>query len=311
MKSKPILSGIFFIAFSMASIFFSGCSTGIEGTKTITYSKSEKKVLTPTQEEKIVADISPSPLKDWKTGRRFLVSDDRAALIFESLPPGTSLKGRELLYEGYEERMTPGGKKSLVIIFGDGSRSYSYPTGKLTEEGLASVTSLDIPMLVDLETVAIYKQRLEGLKAWTRSTLRYDENGEKRSGRRFVPVTIKAVSPGDILFLIHLEIEEENGESSLIYMNPSHRGLESRTFSDLFFLSDPKMKHPGIAPDVWDLICQGKVKTGMTKEECKLALGNPDDVASGHDWNQTVDIWNYRDGVFLQFQDGLLTKFRI
>ena len=94
-------------------------------------------------------------------------------------------------------------------------------------------------------------------------------------------------------------------------MNPIHRGLESRTFADLFFVADPKIRHSSIRPEIWELICEGKVKSGMTKEECKLALGNPDDVATGHDWNQTIDIWNYKNGMYLQFQDGLLTKFRI
>lgn len=311
MKTKSILFGIFFLAFSVATLLFSGCSTGIESTKTITYSKSEKKELAPSPEETIVSDILPAPLKEWQPGRRFLVSDNRAALIFESLPPGTELKGKELTYSGYEERITPGGKKSVVLKFTDGTETYSYPTGKMTSEALDSLTSLDLPMLIDLETVARYRERLEGTKAWTRSILRYDDAGEKRSGRRFVPVTIRSVTPGDLLFMIHLEIEEPDGERSILYMNPSHRGLESRTFSDLFFLSDPKLRHTGISEEVWNLICQGKVKEGMTKEECKLSLGNPDDVAAGHDWNQTVDIWNYRNGVFLQFQDGLLTRFRM
>ena len=94
-------------------------------------------------------------------------------------------------------------------------------------------------------------------------------------------------------------------------MNPSNRGLESRTFSTLFYLSDPKLRYPSIRRDVWDLIRNESVREGMTKEECKLALGNPDDVATGHDWSQTIDIWNYKNGTFLQFQDGLLTRFRM
>ena len=47
---------------------------------------------------------------------------------------------------------------------------------------------------------------------------------------------------------------------------------------------------------VWEMICAGKVREGMTKEECRLSLGNPDDVDSGHDWNSTLDIWRYENG---------------
>ena len=49
---------------------------------------------------------------------------------------------------------------------------------------------------------------------------------------------------------------------------------------------------------------------GMTKEECKLSLGNPTDVNSGHDWNSTIDFWQYPNGSYLRFQDGLLVSFR-
>ena len=48
----------------------------------------------------------------------------------------------------------------------------------------------------------------------------------------------------------------------------------------------------------------------MTKEECKLSLGNPTDVNSGHDWNSTIDFWQYPNGSYLRFQDGLLVSFR-
>ncbi|MDE6409415.1 MAG: hypothetical protein K2K81_04125, partial [Muribaculaceae bacterium] len=178
-------------------------------------------------------------------------------------------------------------------------------------EALENLSSLDIPMLIDLDLVDEYRKKLEGMKVWTRSQLWYDEAGEKKPGHKFIPVTITKVFPGDMLFNLHLKIKEESGAESTLYMNPTNRGLESRTFASLFFMSDPKTRYPSIQPEVWENICNGKVTIGMTKEECKLSLGNPDDVNTGHDWNQTIEIWNYKNGSFLQFQDGLLTRFRI
>lgn len=112
-------------------------------------------------------------------------------------------------------------------------------------------------------------------------------------------------------FVLSLDITDENSSPAVMYMNIANSGLESRTFPDLFSISDPKLRYPSIRPEVWTLITKGRVATGMTKDECKLALGNPSDVNSGHDWNQTLDLWRYDNGAWLQFQDGLLTSFRI
>ena len=87
-------------------------------------------------------------------------------------------------------------------------------------------------------------------------------------------------------------------------------GVESRTFPSLVSIYDPKLKYPQITAETWKLIQEGKVALGMTKEECKLSLGNPSEADSGHDWNNTIDVWSYPDGTCLHFQDGLLVNFR-
>ncbi len=84
----------------------------------------------------------------------------------------------------------------------------------------------------------------------------------------------------------------------------------SRNFASIFYFSDPKAKYPNITDENWTLIQHGKVGIGMTKEECKLSIGNPDELQSGHSRSQTMDIWQYNDGTFLMFEDGLLTRFR-
>lgn len=306
---------IFCFILPITLLFLTGCTTGIESTKTIKYSKSEKKELASSSEEVFISSISPDTLKSWKSGKRFLISDNRASRVFETNPGGTlkndSIKGKIIKFNSFSTRITPGGTNQLIISFTDGINSYDYPTGKSKEEALKNITSLDIPMILDLDLVEQFNEKLMGKTFWTRSRLWYDKDGEKISGQKFVPVTISKVSPGDMLYYMHLFITDENGKEALLYMNPANKGMESRTFSNLFYISDPRLQHPGIQDNVWELICKGRVTAGMTKEECKLALGNPDDVSSGHDWNQTVDIWNYKNGIFLQFQDGLLTKFRI
>ena len=310
-----LIKYIGFLFLALSPFFLLNCSTGIEGTKTITYSKNEKKELATTAEERFISAISADTLKTWQPGKRFLISDNRASRVFESKEnlstKNDSLKGKVIEFKSVFSRITPGGGNQLILSFTDGGTTYNYPTGKSREEALVSITSLDIPMLLDLDMVEQFRKKLKGETFWTRSRLWYDADGEKLAGRKFVPVTITDVSPGDMLFLLHLNITDEAGNSAVLYMNPVNRGMESRTFPNLFFLSDPKLKYPAIREEIWNLICRGLVTRGMTKEECKLALGNPDEVTTGHDWNQTVDIWNYKNGVFLQFLDGLLTRYRI
>lgn len=312
MKINNIYFSIVIISIFVCLQMISSCSTGIESTKTISMSKGDRISLKSQPEDAVLSGISPIPFTEWNDGKQFLVVDNRISIVFESdTPIDAELKGNILKYDGFYSRITPGGASEVVLKFADGKRIYEYASGKNIETVRASFTSMDVPMLLDLDLVELSRLKLKGMKAWTRSGLWYDLNGEKFNGRKFVPVTITNVSPGNAAFQLKLDIADEIGNQAILYMNIRNSGLESRTFPDIFSISDPKLKYPAIRDEVWTLITRGQVALGMTKEECKLSLGNPDDVNSGHDWNQTLDFWRYSNGAFLQFTDGLLTKFRI
>lgn len=305
---------IIFLIIAFISVLLCACSTGIESTKTISLSKNDRKALEPTAEEKFMQQISIPVLQQWSPGKSFLVSDDRINLVLDAayVKPGNEpTAGSILNYRGYESKTNPGGGSELVIVFDSDGRIFKYSTNKTPEVALEKVTSMDIPMLIDLELVNEVKEMLTGKKLWTKSQLWYDSNGNKIEGRKFVPVSVMNVSPGNMVFPLRIDISDPDGNSAMLFMNLRNAGVESRTFPSIFSLSDPKDKYPAIQPEVWNLIQQGKVKIGMTKEECKLSIGNPSDVNSGHDWNNTIDIWSYTNGAFLRFQDGLLIDFRI
>lgn len=48
----------------------------------------------------------------------------------------------------------------------------------------------------------------------------------------------------------------------------------------------------------------------MTKTEARLALGNPKDVSQGHNSALLYELWQYPDGSYLMFEDGLLLRFK-
>lgn len=304
---------LFFVSVMVLIAVSNGCSTGIESTKTIRYTKGERKQLAPTPEETLMSGLVSYPLGEWPVGKKFLVSDERANLVFDASSVAgqdEDLKGMVLEYAGTTSRITPGGADETVIEFKAGNRIYSYSTGKDTGIAETDITGMDIPMLIDLDVVYKAGMLLVGKKVWTRSRLWYDGNGNKIAGRKFVPVVIKGISAGTMVFPLKVDIEDEHGDPAVLYMNVGNGGMESRTFQTLFSLTDPGERYQSVLPEVWDLIKEGKVRLGMSKEECKLSLGNPADVNSGHDWNSTIDFWQYSDGTFLRFQDGLLVDFR-
>lgn len=302
------------ISTALLCSFLCACSTGIEHTKTISLSKNDRKALEPSAEELFIRQVAVPYLSEWKPGKSFLVSDDRISLVLDaaSVASGKAPQsGSRLTFLGTETKTTPGGNDELVIIFEGEGQIFKYSTSKDPESARIKVSSMDIPMLIDLELVEKVNALLSGKNVWTKSQLWYDSAGNKINGKKFVLVKIIDVMPGNMVFPLKLNISDSEGQHAVIYMNLKNAGTETRTFPSLFSLSDPKDRYQAIQPETWSLIQQGKVKIGMTKEECKLSIGNPDDVNSGHDWNNTIDIWSYTNGAFLRFQDGLLIDFRI
>lgn len=307
---------IFLFLSSLLSILsLSACFTGIEGTKKISLSREDKKALAPTPEEIFFPGIEGEPLQQWSEGKQFLAADDKAILVFErrSLPQGVEdapLGGKKLSFNGILSKMDVSGTLVTQISFTDGLRYYVYNTGKPLDQAMTYIKSDQIPMLIDLNLVKKVKDKLVDHKLWTRSPLWYDDSEERIDGKRFVPVTIVDVVPGNMIFPLKIQIEEESGNKAWMFMNYGNSGTESRSFHNLFSLDNPKRHYPNVSDEVWKNICEGKIILGMTKEECKLALGNPTSVNAGHDYSQTLDIWTYDNGAVLWFVDGILSRFR-
>ncbi|MDE6342439.1 MAG: hypothetical protein K2K93_08985, partial [Muribaculaceae bacterium] len=111
--------------------------------------------------------------------------------------------------------------------------------------------------------------------------------------------------------LAKVKIIPQDGNTAIIPIYYTSDMSDSRSFPSVFFLSDPKARYPQISDEHWKYIQTGRVCEGMTKEECKLVLGNPDEINAGHDANETVDFWQYKNGAYLLFTDGLLKRFRL
>lgn len=240
---------------------------------------------------------------------------DRALYIFDPASIATeredrSIRGKILKYAGWESRINPDLREECVILFTDSADTYRYPTGKTTSEAMEGIDSSKLPLMSDIALIKEWKEKINGKTLWTKSNLWYDADGERRSGLKFAKVKVLDVIPTTGDFPINVRIATPRGDDAFLQMNYTSDKHDSRNFAAIFFLNDPKTKYPHISEEMWEYIQKGKVREGMTKEECKLSLGNPDELNSGHSQSQTMDIWQYSNGTYLFFTDGLLTRFR-
>jgi hypothetical protein len=61
---------------------------------------------------------------------------------------------------------------------------------------------------------------------------------------------------------------------------------------------------------VWQNITRSRVAQDMTREECRLALGSPNSVQRRNAITAIQELWLYENGIYLTFEDGILTSFR-
>lgn len=306
-KATPLLVGIVLI------LALNSCFTGIEGTKRVEMGREDRRQAMPTPEETFLK-LDSEPTAEWPRGKTFLATDDRLGYVLDidGRGPGQlyPLKGKTLTYIESVGRPTPDGGREAVIVFESDGRRMTYNTGKSYPESLKTFTSENLPMLIDLKKVGEADRILRGKQVWTRSAIWYEGDSARVTGRKFVPVTITDVTTGVTEFPLKVSFRDGNGKQAYMLMNIGNGGYDSRSFANLFSLNDIRKQHPKISDENWERICNSRIATGMTKEECKLSLGNPGDVAAGHNYSQTLDIWQYPDGAVLRFADGVLVDYR-
>lgn len=296
----------------MAITLLSGCFTGVEGTKKVTLSAQEQRTAMPTQEDLLLADIVPVSADKWDEGMRFICLDDRTALIFDprtlpTAPLDLKLYGKELRFKRLDSSNDATGHKVHVLVFADKDREYLY---EVSADALPD--NLSMPMMADAAIIEMVNSRLKGKTLWTKSSLwSPTDSTTLRSGRKYVPVTVDSVAKGYGVFpaQVYFTDTELRRVRGMLPITFQGSGIDSRTFSSQFSLTDPKANYPKIEAEVWKCIQEGRVQLGMTKEECRLSLGSPSDVTGQHNTAMVYDVWQYPNGVYLMFEDGILFKF--
>ncbi|MDE6277577.1 MAG: hypothetical protein K2M06_05660 [Muribaculaceae bacterium] len=313
------------------SMLCASCFTGVESTPRIDDSALKKaKAVAPSPEEIFLNSVVPPSASQWLPGKKLLVSDPKIRLVFTTGESGEmpSLRpGEEITFRGFESARSLLGEDVADAVFS----SETYPLLKyrlpFSHESLARNESPapEIPFTVDpvLATKADSLIRSRKERLYILTPLWYDAATEASvGGYRLVGVEIDSVRPGTHIFPIKVYFHvsdpvlaatlQGKGEKMVFMSHGGNGRANSRSFASLFSFHEPRKRYPQITDDVWELIINSKVREGMTKEECRLALGSPANIDMTPTRVGDVEKWSYSDGLYLIFNpDGTLMRYRL
>lgn len=305
------------VAFFLMLIIFMSCFTGIENTKKITekdVAKVEQIYGSMNIVESNYNKISVDSFPKWEIGRKFFVVDNNINRILT--PTNTydldtlKLFGKELVYIGYNESSILDNEPKVNLKFTDGVNKYQYSTGKTLDTIKRMKLMLSVPFLVDIVLIDEYKKAVVGKEFYIKSSIWYNETGEMIPGKKYVKVRITDVSPGDKVFPLRLAFTTDDGKHANVFMSTKQSSVHNRLFDNLFSEKDIRINYPTISDENWQHIINGSVALDMTKNECLLSLGTPNDIQERPTYDGLQEYWFYSDGMYLIFFDGLLKQFR-
>ncbi|MEG1574542.1 MAG: hypothetical protein RR293_06630 [Bacteroidales bacterium] len=264
----------------------------------------------------IEKNFSEKKAREWESGREFICVTHELPIFLaindNMLSDNRDFKGSIFRYKILEEESSWQGKESS-FVFTCGEDTYRYKIKKSAADILNGDFKPLLPELVPLDYISLADSLLKGRNLYIKTPRWLDSMLIDISGRKFVPVTITAVEAGDKILPLRVVFRDEFGmtASVLTTMYVNSISAQYTTFDRLFSFTDPKNKYPNIKDDIWQLITSCKVTKGMTKDECRLSVGNPDDVRQIPGYSGLCEQWFYNTGTYLVFQDGLLVSYRL
>lgn len=292
-----------------------GCFTGIESTPRITAGDVRRQAAaTPSPEMLFLAGVGSEPPARWQRGKRFYVADRRLRKLFAYTDGRTdSLEGTDLCYLGMETTpsLTADSATVLMLLTERGDtlryRVDARPDDVMRRE------RLEIPFTVERDPVERADSFMRGNVYYIASPQWRTLDGRSRPGLRHVPVRVVRVEPGtDGIYSasVVFATTETPADTAMVMMGLG--GMRApRGFAQLFNFKNPRDGYPHITDEVWQRIIHSQVQLQMTRDECRLALGTPDRNEQIPTRAGMVERWSYGDGIFLIFEDGMLTSFRL
>lgn len=306
-----------YLSFVGMLVLMTSCFTGIESTKKITtkdVARVEQERGSSTVKESQYNSVRVDSFPDWEKGKRFFVTDDNVRRIFATSTAydvdTLHLVGKTLSYLGYTEGNVLDNEPKVSLRFTDGTNEYVYPTKKTLDEIKRLGIVLQVPFMIEEALVSRYDELLKGKSFYLRTSIWYDNQGNMVPGKKFIPVTIADVMPGDKVFPLRVSFVTESGQKAYLFMSTKQSSIQNRLFDNLFSETDIRANYPTVSDANWDHIVNGNVALEMTKDECRLSLGTPNSIQERPTYDGLQEYWFYSDGMYLVFFDGLLKQFR-
>lgn len=296
-------------------IAVTGCFTGIESTPKITGDNLRENGVKVTDEQIFASSIVAQAPKSWQTGKKWLVTDPKIALAFTPASASTdSIIGKELsLVDSRPVRTVTGDEVVELVLRSDDGRSFFHRT-TVPYADWNDRPSYSIPFTIELSSVALADSLMRGKMLYINTPRWYDSEGRDIVGQRHIPVNIVAVRPGNHLYPLLVAFTQPNRPNEpvrYILMTYGPETSSNRNFDRIFSFVNPRKLYPQISDENWEFIINSRIKEGMTRDECRLALGTPASVDRGSTPGAQLERWSYENGVYLLFEDGILTKFRL
>lgn len=297
------------VVVALAIFGLTGCFTGVESTPKITYKDvKHNKASDSSAEQQLASTFSTEPFANWHIGKRFYVASPKISLAFQA-PAGTAMPslGDTIRMSGISENVGLTGDALVDIVF---DSTYVYRTNTPFEE-LKNRDYLEVPFTIDLDLVDKVANTLKGRRLYVRTPLWFTLDGEAYAGRKFVEVEINDVLPANEVYPLKVVFNDDKGEKHTLFMTAAlgSSRFVSRDFASLFSFGNPKENYPAITEQMWQNIVNTRPAVGMTKPEASLAIGTPQSIDRGHNQSSAYERWNYTDGRYLIFEDGLLVQF--
>ncbi|MDE5800701.1 MAG: hypothetical protein K2H74_06735 [Paramuribaculum sp.] len=302
---------LLFIALLSLGSMLTGCFTGVESTPPITDREVRKSTPPPSPDDNYLSAIRATRVKELRPGMKWIVNDRRISRVFGA--------------EAYDKQFAPGDTLSLltirsattldgrkvgeVVFSGSNVDSLVYRTS-ISYDTFMADSALSLPFAVEGALVEAVGRLMTGKEYYLITSSRFDMADVAYTGRKFVPVTVEEVTYGNSYYPVSLILRDDRDERFRLHMSVDGASVMPRKFSSLLSLTDPRLSYPDTTDDVWDQIVNGKVKIGMTTNECRLSLGRPADVVRQAGYSSLVEIWTYAGGRYLVFTDGILTSVK-
>lgn len=301
------------------------CFTGVEYTPKVTEKEVRHANVVERPESHYLDDVTPEPFAQWQKGKRFTATDDRVIRLMGASGVGiSSLAGETVEYLGASEVMSITSQPVAELTFSTPQGQVTYRTD-ISLDSLRRRSTFEIPFLTDDARLRKLAEKLKGNTYYITTPLWCNSEGVRVRGLKYVPVRVTGVTAGEGVYPVWLLLSYEvpldapaddrifKPGATVTFKLPLSYDMTTgvaRTFADQFSLKDPRLNYPRITDSNWQRIERGRVGSGMTRDECRLALGSPARVERVPGATTIYERWTYENGASLIFADGILSSYR-